>query len=287
MSSASANGSVLPATGDERLAAYRRDGFTVFPGLHAGRVAAWREAYPALRRRFNAPHGGDDGDLVDLVELAPEQFLDAVADPAVLDFAERVMGPRVQLDSVHFRLDPVVPPEQRLRPVHWHRDMDAQFPPEGAYLHPFAINAITYLQDLDDDLGPFRAIPGSHRRALAIAPRERQAPRPDEILLRPRAGDVIVTHNGLWHSGSCNVSGRPRFFLSCYYHVNWLPTRDNLAGPAVARIKAWARGRGDARLLRLFGEDPLRAQRMHATGMEPEDETWRRWRDEERALSSP
>src|SRR3954471_6375578 len=148
MPSAPAAGAIAAMTADDRLADYRRDGFTVFPGLHAARVAAWREAYPTLRRRFNAPHGGDDGDLVDVVEMAPELFLDAVADPTVLDFAERVMGPRVQLDSVHFRLDPVVPAEQRLRPVHWHRDMDAQFPPDGAYLHPLAINAITYLQDL-------------------------------------------------------------------------------------------------------------------------------------------
>ncbi|MGA1160769.1 MAG: phytanoyl-CoA dioxygenase family protein, partial [Burkholderiaceae bacterium] len=34
---------------------------------------------------------------------------------------------------------------------------------------PLACNAITYLQDLTEEYGPLRVIPGSHRRDIGIA----------------------------------------------------------------------------------------------------------------------
>src|SRR5471030_101832 len=82
----------------ERLRAYRRDGFTVFKGVHTReRLDAWLAAFPALSERAQFL-GTQPNDLTDLLEHAPEFFLPAVADTGLLDFAEAVMGPRVQLD---------------------------------------------------------------------------------------------------------------------------------------------------------------------------------------------
>jgi hypothetical protein len=265
-------------TPEERLAAYRRDGFTIFRGIHpAERLRAWCDAFPGLSERASFL-GGDPFDLTNLLELAPELFLPAVADPRLLDFAEAVMGPRVQLDSIHFRMDGSQPPERRLMPVEWHRDMNAVFPPaDGAYLHPLAVNVITYPQGLNDDFGPLRVVPGSHVRRLEMSREERLRPHSEEVLLRPNPGDVVFTHNGLWHSGSVNVTTQPRWFVSVYFHVNWLPTRDNHHGPNLSQLRAKARAQKDRRLLRLLGEDERRLEHEHGTGMEPEERTWARW----------
>jgi hypothetical protein len=268
---------------NERLEAYRRDGFTIFKGLHPSeRLRSWVAAFSALSARA-AFLGRPTEDLTDLLEHAPELFLPAAADCALLDFAEAVMGPRVQLDSIHFRQDSSRPHDKRLTPVHWHRDMNSIFPPaDGVYLHPFAVNCITYPNGLNDDTGPFRVIPGSHRRPMSIPHDERTKPHGQEILVRPEPGDVIFTHNGVWHSGTHNVSGQPRWFVSVYYHVNWLPPRDNHHGPNVTQLRHIARQRGDRRLLRLLGEDDRRLAREHATGMEPEEQSWARWLEQER-----
>jgi hypothetical protein len=263
---------------EARLAAYRRDGFTLFRAIHpAERLRAWCEAFPGLseRARFVGAHPTD---LTNLLEVAPELFLPAVADSRLLDFAEAVMGPRVQLDSIHFRMDGPQPRERRLMPVEWHRDMNAVFPPaDGAYLHPLAVNVITYPHGLTDDSGPLRVIPGSHVRRLELSRDERHRPHPEELLLRPAPGDVVFTHNGLWHSGTANVTSAPRWFVSVYFHVNWLPTRDNHSGPNLTLLRAKARAQKDRRLLRLLGEDDRRLEREHGTGMEPEERTWARW----------
>ena len=268
----------------ERLAAYRRDGFTIFRGLHpTERLRAWCEAFPALSARTQFV-GGNPNDLTNLLELAPELFLPAVADARLLDFAEAVMGPRVQLDSIHFRKDGSQSRERRLMPVDWHRDMNAVFPPiDGAYLHPLAVNVITYPHGLNDERGPLRVIPGSHVRRLEIPRAARGLPHPEEVLLRPEPGDVVFTHNGLWHSGTCNVTAQPRWFVSVYFHVNWLPPRDNHHGPNLTQLRHAARTRKDIRLLRLLGEDSRRLEREYSTGMEPEEQTWARWIGEERA----
>ena len=226
-------------------------------------------------------------DLTNLLELAPEHFLPAVADARLLDFAEAVMGPRVQLDSIHFRKDASQPLERRLQPVEWHRDMNAVFPPvDGAYLHPLAVNVITYPHGLTDDSGPFRLIPGSHLRRLEISPDLRFLPHPDEVLLCPEPGDVVFTHNGLWHSGSVNITDQPRWFVSVYLHVNWLPPRDNHHGPNFTQLRKQARAKKDVRLLRLLSEDPRRQEREHGTGMEPEEKTWARWLAQDRSNSA-
>ncbi len=268
---------------NERLETYRRDGYTVFKSIHSReRLDEWVAAFPVLSNRARIL-GNDPGDITNLLEQAPELFLPAIADATLLDFAELVMGPRVQLDSIHFRQDASRALERRLLPVYWHRDMNAIFPPaEGVYLHPFAVNCITYPHGLNDDYGPFRVIPGSHLRRMEIPHEKRAHPHPEEILVRPEPGDVIFTHNGVWHSGTQNVSGRPRWFVSVYYHVNWLPTRDNHHGPNVSQLRSQARARGDRRTLRLFGEDDRRVQREHATGMEPEEQSWARWIEQDR-----
>ena len=70
---------------------------------------------------------------------------------------------------------------------------------------------------------------------------------------------------GLWHSGSANITDQPRWFVSVYLHVNWLPPRDNHHGPNFTQLRkqAFARTRTCACYVSL-SEDPHRQERSTA-----------------------
>ena len=85
----------------------------------------------------------------------------------LLDFAEAVMGPFVQMDNLTFIAFPSVSTAAAAGRVSgWHRDIWAFKPTHAEYVPPLAANAITYLQNLTDEYGPLRVIPGSHRNYL-------------------------------------------------------------------------------------------------------------------------
>jgi ectoine hydroxylase-related dioxygenase (phytanoyl-CoA dioxygenase family) len=79
-------------------------------------------------------------------------------------------------------------------------------------------------------------------------------PHRDEIIVPVQSGDVVFSHAAVYHSGTPNYSGHPRYFCSLYYNKSWLKCRDDHEGPAVRTIVAAARANEDRRLLRWFGE---------------------------------
>ena len=276
---------------DERLSAYKRDGYTVFESLFGEKLMdAWKAAYPGIVER-QTPLGQEEPSLWlrSTLEFEPKLFLPAVAHPMLLDFAEAVMGPFVQMDNLTFMAFPSVPAEEVEGKVSgWHRDIWAYKPTHAEYVPPLASNAITYLQDLTEEYGPLRVIPGSHRSNIGITPEERTRPHPEEIVVPVKGGDVVFTHAALYHSGTPNCSGNPRYFFSLYYNKSWLKCRDNHQGPAVQTILRTARENGDRRLMRLFGEDPLMFERANSGFYRDDEEMWAEWIEEDRkALKQP
>ena len=147
---------------------------------------------------------------------------------------------------------------------------------------PLACNAITYLQDLTEEFGPLRVLPGSHRNIVAITADKSNLPHPEEVIVPVEAGDVVFTHSALYHSGTPNYSGQPRFFFSLYYNKSWLKCRDNHNGPAVQTIVQKARSNEDRRLMRLFGEDPLLFTRANSGFSRDDEIMWNEWIEEDR-----
>lgn len=209
----------------ERVEEFKTQGYTLFEGVYDDTLMRqWREKHTELQQEEIR------GDLAshptwwfkDMVEHAPKLMLPAVANPLILDFAEAVMGPFVQLDNLTLAGFPSVSPDDAKGKVSgWHRDRWAQVP-RGVYERPNAINAICYLQDLTPEYGPLRAIPGSHVRPITLSAAERGLPHPEEVIVPMKAGDVIVIHNCLLHSGTPNTSGQTRFFFSIFYNLTWL-----------------------------------------------------------------
>ena len=120
-----------------------------------------------MERHFFGAAGAETTWFGNMLERSPQLMWEAVSNPTVLDFAETVVGPFVQLDNL--TLAAFLPMDEENREKArgtasgYHRDRWGRMP-NGNYERPLAFNAITYLQDLTDDNGPVR-------RALQLLPR--------------------------------------------------------------------------------------------------------------------
>ena len=92
-----------------------------------------------------------------------------------------------------------------------------------------------------------------------------------------KPGNIVVTHNGLIHSGTPNTSGDIRYFFSVYYNKSWLRTTDNHNGPNVQKIIKDARSRNDHRILRLFGVDEQLEKRANSGFLDEDAVLWAQW----------
>ena len=272
-------------TEDQRYQQFQEQGYTVFERVFE------RDWMEQCKAKIDDLHG----EAVNwpsrpawwfgnMLEYAPRLMLPAVSNSTLLDFAQRVMGPFVQLDNVTLAAFPPVAPDVAAGGVSgWHRDRWGEVPRGTDYQRPHAINAISYLQDLTPEYGPLRVVPGSHRRAVEIAPAERAKPHRDEQVLQLKAGDVALTHGNLIHSGTPNTSGKMRYFFSIFFNLSWLRHTDNFAGPNITELKNQARAAGDLRLLRLMGEDEqLENARQFLFFLDDDEAQWARWCEQDR-----
>jgi ectoine hydroxylase-related dioxygenase (phytanoyl-CoA dioxygenase family) len=271
---------------DEKIEFFKENGYVVLEGVfERSQAEAWRATYDDLVARRTLPGQEAEKWLIDVVEGEPRLMLSAVANPTLIAFAERVMGPFVQLDSLtFFNFDPVSKEDDTGEATGWHRDRWGGLPAGPQYIRPNACNAITYLQDLTDERGPLRLVPGSHRAAVTISDDRRHEPHPDERLVYPCVGDVVITHCNLLHSGTRNLSEASRHFISIYYNLSWLKHRDNHGGPNVQRILQDARRREDRRTQRLFGVDNQLFWRVNSGHMLPDEEMWNTWIENDRGV---
>ncbi|UVI30865.1 phytanoyl-CoA dioxygenase family protein [Paenibacillus spongiae] len=271
----------------KHLEEFKEQGYTVFERVYdEDTIAAWKEKFHQLKED-RAATSQNEWWYSSTCELAPKLMLPAVANPLILDFAELVMGPFVQLDNLTLAgFGSITKAEAGSRVSGWHRDRWANMPGED-YTHPLSINAISYLQDLTDEYGPLRVIPGSHRKPCGLAKEEQSIPHPDELVLNMKAGDVVVTHNGLIHSGTPNTSGNIRYFFSVYYNRTWLKHTDNHSGPNVQAIIQAARKRNDHRTMRLFGVDEHLEARANSGFLTADEQRWAEWSAADKAAIKP
>jgi ectoine hydroxylase-related dioxygenase (phytanoyl-CoA dioxygenase family) len=273
----------------DRLAEYRAQGYTIFEQQYdETQMAEWR----AESDRLIAAHPGAFAQpnpwwFGNMLERSPALMWPAVNNSEVLDFAEQVVGPFMQLDNLTLAAFPSMSPEEAGEGVSgWHRDRWSHMP-QGFYERPNAMNSICYLQDLTEDFGPLRIVPRSHIEPTDVPQGDVQKRREDEILVSLKAGDVILTHNGLLHSGTPNTSGRTRYFFSVYYNLSWLKYTDTFDGPNCRQLRALARKRLDHRSLRLLGEDDHLQARGNSGFTVPDEVRWQRWREQDAKAMMP
>jgi len=74
---------------------------------------------------------------------------------------------------------------------------------------PFHVcNSIWLLDDFEEDNGPTRVVPGTHKLGGQVSDyvEDTEAPHPDQKLLLASAGTVAVFNSHVWHGGTTNVS---------------------------------------------------------------------------------
>ena len=100
------------------LERYKEDGYAILPRLFSEKqVAAWRAKFDELQRDYDQWWYGN------ALEYAPKLFWPVVSHPVILDFAEMVMGPFVQLDNLTLAgFKPVSKQEAEGKVSGWHRD---------------------------------------------------------------------------------------------------------------------------------------------------------------------
>ena len=274
---------------------YKRDGYTVFSGAHsAGIVAALRSSadrLQELRRKEAMQPSYVERDRFDndrswwfdeMLERDPDAVWPAVSNPQIIDFAEAVVGPFLQLDNISLAKFPsMTPAESGGKVTAWHRDSWATVP-VGVYQRPLGMNTICYLQDMTEELGLLRVLPGSHVQELIIDDAAKVWPHQDEALLALKAGDVVFTHHLVYHTGTPNLSGTDRYFFAASYNITWLRQHNSFDGPNCQRIIERARRDNDRRVLRLMGIDELLLRRCNTGSHRREQEYWSKWLEEDR-----
>lgn len=138
-------------------------------------------------------------------------FIDLIEHPPIVDRHRAIFGAQTQLLQYDFlRQGPKSESAER----GWHRDF--VFPGD----RPISINTILYLDDMTEEVGPTRVVPGSHRgEALPVA---RDQPHRDEIAVCAAAGDAAFINGAIWHTGGRNKGEGLRRGVYLYFGYWWL-----------------------------------------------------------------
>jgi hypothetical protein len=232
-------------------AALARDGFCIIPDViskqHVDRVRSrlW-DVVDELRRSgkttyssFLDPNAANVR-VYDLPEHDP-LFLDLLTWPAAIAQVHALIGPDAIVSN--FTANIARPGAQ---PMKTHSDMALVLPPP--WQECWAMNVIWCLDDLREENGATRYLPGSHRftQFSDVPPDGDSRMRAFEA----EAGSIIVMDGRLWHSsGSNRTSNEDRALLFAYYtrpfirqQVNW---HEVLSAPVIASL--------DAERRKLFG----------------------------------
>ena len=150
------------------------------------------------------------------------QFLDY---PGVIEIAEAVLGADCHVIAMTSWLTGPGRPDQPL-----HADYQALTLPEDVMADPrvripvYIATAHFYLDDLDEEIGPTRFIPGSHRAGRRPGEDTTWQGREEQSILC-NAGDVVIFRSEVWHRGSANRSDRVRHLLQVSYSQRGIAQR--------------------------------------------------------------
>ena len=99
--------------------------------------------------------------------------------------------------------------------IGWHRDVTF------VCNKTISMNTGLYLQDLDEQVGLLKVVPGTHR--------SEHVPTPDangvcdgEVVVRAKAGQAIFFDAALWHTGGGNRSTANRLSVFAYFGRYWV-----------------------------------------------------------------
>lgn len=140
-------------------------------------------------------------------------FIDLIEHPPILDRQRAIFGQQVQL--LQYDLLRQGPHSDR-PPRAWHRDF--VFPGD----RPLTINTIIMLNEMTEERGPTRIVPGTHRGTELPPPAFHHQPLAGEVAVYAQPGDAVFINGAIWHTGGCNQTDGVRRGIYLYYGYWWL-----------------------------------------------------------------
>jgi ectoine hydroxylase-related dioxygenase (phytanoyl-CoA dioxygenase family) len=144
-------------------------------------------------------------------------FVELIEHPPIIERMRAVFGRQLQL--LAYDLLRQGPRHEGLERK-WHRD----FAFRGD--SPLAINVIVPLEEMTDERGPTRVVPGTHLGTRPPRGAEVNAPHPDEVAFHAKPGDAVLINGAIWHTGGINHTDGVRRGIFLYYGYWWLKRYD-------------------------------------------------------------
>jgi ectoine hydroxylase-related dioxygenase (phytanoyl-CoA dioxygenase family) len=159
--------------------------------------------------------------------LQDPQFYEVVTHPRLIGTVRRIIGDDVQnIDFLGVEQAPHSGPVRG-----WHLDYPGlgrmRTDRVGGGVTPPGMACPLYLQDMTDEVGPLRVIPGSHKWQRQVRSDERAVPKQHELVFNIPAGSVVCMHGNLWHSGSRNDSDDWRRLFTINFAPWWMKRLDH------------------------------------------------------------
>ncbi|HIG55682.1 MAG TPA: hypothetical protein EYG11_05965 [Candidatus Latescibacteria bacterium] len=146
-------------------------------------------------------------------------FLELLKYPPVLSVCRAMMGPLVRLRGLTARISF---PGAEVQETNWHQHMRVVSKPLPPWFsQPHAIDALIYLDDINDDTGPVCVVPGSHTWLDRHPDHQIFASIEGEKVLRVPAGSVVMIHGNLWHRAMPTLRKKRRMLI-LGYTPTWL-----------------------------------------------------------------
>ena len=150
-------------------------------------------------------------------------FLEMLDFPPVVSVARALFGPWVQSRGFTAR---VCFPDDPHQEVEWHfhqRLIPDPIPP--LFARPQTLDALIYLDDLDDFNGPLCVIPGSHQWTERDLERGDISDKAEQVVLKVAAGSCVLIHGATWHRAlPTKPGGTQRRLLLLGYGPTWQKT---------------------------------------------------------------
>ena len=205
---------------ESRVKAMHRDGFVYFPSvINPAEVAELRSEMDRLEeipeymdrvheswsRHFNNAFNRD------------EVFVRYLDKPGIIELAEEIHGEECHVIGMTAWITGPGRPEQTLHVDYLPISLPEDIMQDSRVNIPVFITTVHYyLDDMYEELGPTKFVPGSHLSG--------RGPRGDvewkgvgEHSILCNAGDVVMFRSEVWHRGSANTSNQDRYLLQVHY----------------------------------------------------------------------
>ena len=209
------------------LADFERDGFVVLRGVLS--TAECLEMGAQVVQAYDEPDvaGSTSTIIRHQMFLKGAIFEDLLDRSPVIDFVEAVLGNTCHLISENAIF---TRPGQGIDT--WHVDEAVHFPrPSDVPLDPriavpcFVVQALYYLVDVDEAIGPTQFVPGSQRSGRKPDP-ELVYDGKGVVNVIARAGDCLLQNGQAWHRGATNMtSDRSRVVQQVSYARRFIQQR--------------------------------------------------------------